>query len=190
MNRTFRFSYLEANPHYYDYFHYLHFAKGGSVKFADGAGQMVNSVAEGKYNILQINSAEAKVEFFDVSELNIYQKNEKTRDINFFSVSLKKEEGIFAFAQEVVWRIENEDDYPCLLYRTRYVFETDPLFFVRERQQENLYYKIEKKNLFDSTRFYYAKEDKEELSLKKIISLGINKELIFCNGAEKPKILL
>ena len=40
---------LSANPHYYDYIHYMSFEEDGTIELSDGGGQFMNFEATGKY---------------------------------------------------------------------------------------------------------------------------------------------
>jgi hypothetical protein len=167
---------LSANPHYYDYIHSLVFKDDGSVELVDGAGQLINAEAVGKYRVRDIDASSVEVEFYDVIEVNPYQKDRRLRDIAPFKVKVLREEGVFPFRQEVVWKINDETEWPCLLYRARYVFDSDPLAFARAKQARNLYYLLEDKDLIDAARYYYLREDRQELTAKEMLALGIPKE--------------
>jgi hypothetical protein len=167
---------MAANPYYYDYIHSLYFEDDGTVELVDGAGQLVNAVATGKYRVHKIDIDSGEVEFYNLVEVNPYKNNKKIRKLKPFTVRFFREEGIFPFRQEIVWRIDNEDEWPCLLYKARYVFESDPLSFARENQARNLYYLTENKDLFDSACYYYSRKDGQELTAKEMLDLGIPKE--------------
>jgi hypothetical protein len=181
MGDNFRLTNLIANPHYYDYIHSLEFTVDGLVELVDGAGQALNAVVKGKYNTLEENETVAKLEFFDLIETNPYKENQKIRDIESFSVKVVKEKGLFPFAQEVVWKIKNEDEHPCLLFQERYVFEADPFMFAKERQAQNLYYITESKDLVESARFYYPINNVQRLTKKEILSLGISEKELWAS---------
>ncbi len=93
-------------------------------------------------------------EFYDLIEVNPYQNTEKICDIDRFKVKCRREEGTFALWDEFVGNIPSEEDYPCLLSKERYIFDVDPLSFGIEKQQRNLYYKIEKKDFSESLCIY------------------------------------
>jgi hypothetical protein len=167
---------MYAYPHYYDYLHTLDFQANGTVELLDGAGQLINIEAIGKYRVREIDTFLAGVEFYDVMEVHPYQERRKLRDIPAFKVSIKREEGQFPFRQEVVWKIKDENEWPCLLYTARYVFDADPLRFGKGKQITNLYYLLENKDFTESTNCYYSNNDKQELMANKLLSLGIPKE--------------
>jgi hypothetical protein len=167
---------MSAYPHYYDYLHALRFRGNGTVEFLDGAGQLINTNAIGKYRVREIDSLLAEVEFFDIVEVDPYQNERKLRDIPAFKVNVKREEGQFPFRQEVVWKIKDEIEWPCLLYTVRYVFNIDPLGFGEDSQAGNLYHLLENKDLASSTYCYYLDNEKQELTANKLLSLGIPKE--------------
>ncbi len=167
MLENFKSSVLAANPHYYDYFHILKF-ENDMVEFTDGAGQAINTVASGKFQVSQSESLFLEFEFYDIVEINPYRKNEKVRDIKPFKVKCRKEEGTFALWQEVMWRDPSEEDSPWLVSKELYVFDFDPLSFGVENQRRNLYYQTEKKDFGESLRFYYERNKVQQLKLKKL----------------------
>jgi hypothetical protein len=182
MGDNFQLTHLVASPHYYDYIHSLNFSADGLVELVDGAGQALNAMVTGKYNIVEENETVATLEFFGLIETNPYKENQKIRDIESFRVKVVKEKGIFSFVQEVVWKIKNEDEHPCLLFQERYVFETDPFTFARERQVQNLYYITESKDLVESARFYYPINTVQRLTKKEILSLGITEKELWASS--------
>ncbi len=45
---------FKANPHYYDYFHFLCLKPNKKkIKLVDGGGQKINFVAKGKYELIE-----------------------------------------------------------------------------------------------------------------------------------------
>jgi hypothetical protein len=162
-----------ANPHFYDYIHFIEFKADGSVEMVDGAGQALNTLAHGKYRIHKIDISTAEVEFYDVVEVNPYKRHEKRGDVENFRVKVVKEVGFFPFRRETVWQVNDEDAWPCLLYQSRYVFVFDPLEFGRSNQIGNLYYLLENKELVDSARYYYIRDEGQRLTAKELEALGI-----------------
>lgn len=153
---------LLANPHYYDYWHHLFFEPDGTVRMTDGGGQVINAKAHGKYRISQTNeSSSFELHFSEMVQSNPYSDDK--RRLSDFSVKCEKQEGLFAFRREVVWRIQDEKKWPCLLYRSRYVFDVDPLEFGNVNQKSNLYFAFEQKDFRQSTLYYYALSDAQEL---------------------------
>ena len=167
---------MSANPHFYDYMHFLDFQEDGSVEFVDGAGQAINTVAHGKYQVLSSDQDSVDVLFRQVVEVNPYQEEEKLNDIDDFTIRVTKENGTFPFIQEVVWKIEDEQEHPCLVYPVRYVFETDPLAFGRPNQMHNLYYIIESRELIESARYYYPLSSQKKLTIRQLREQGISLE--------------
>jgi hypothetical protein len=173
----FNVSTLAANPHYYDYFHSLKFDKN-HVSFADGAGQQINTIASGKFIAKRIDTFSTELDFYDITELHPYNNKQKIRDIDRFKVVCKREEGIFALWKDAGWHITDKEDNPCLLTEERYVFEFDPLSFSVKNQQQNLYYKIERKDFSKSLLIYYNPDKTQELTFRELKALGINREII------------
>ena len=164
-----------ANPQFYDYLHDIKFEADGSVEMVDAAGQIINTVAHGKYRVHKIDAFKAEVEFYDLVQVNPYKRHEKRGDVEDFRVKVVKEEGVFPFREETVWRVEDEDEWPCLLYQSRYLFEFDPLEFGRSNQMGNLYYLLENKELIESVRYYYIRDEGQRLTARELEALGILK---------------
>lgn len=164
---------LSANPHFYDYVHHVTLDADGGVEMVDGAGQALNTLAKGRYRIVAQDDAKAELEFLDLVELNPYQEKEKIGDIDTFRICVRKETGVYAFCQEVVWRIPDKTKWPCIMYHTRYICSDDPLAFGRANQAQNLYYIIERRELVESAKTYYAREDRIELTVEELLQKGI-----------------
>ncbi|MFH1484945.1 MAG: hypothetical protein ABIH46_02645, partial [Chloroflexota bacterium] len=145
----------------------------GSVEMVDGAGQMLNTMARGKYRIHGIDASSAEVEFYELVEVNPYDEDEKIGDVDSFRVKAVREESVFPFREETALRIEKEDEWPCLLYRARYVFESDPLEFGRPNQAGNLYHLLEDVELDESVRYYYIRDEVQRLTARELEALGI-----------------
>ena len=43
------------------------------------------------------------------------------------SIQVIREDGLFVLRQQVIWKLEDEQDWPYLLFRVRYRFAVDPL---------------------------------------------------------------
>jgi hypothetical protein len=164
---------LVANPHFYDYIHLLKIEPNNRIEMIDGAGQALNAIASGRLRVTTVDEESAEFEFSDLTELDPYGKREVIRRLDPFHIRVKKEIGVFAFCQEVVWRIPNRRKWPCLVYSTRYVFAEDPLAFGREMQVNNLYYKIEQRELIESAKTYYPTESRMEAPLDELLERGI-----------------
>lgn len=177
MQNVFGIGRLNANPHYYDYFHYLLFNEDGTVDMGSGAGQAIIVTAQGKYSVSKIYQSSFSIKFYELIETNHYSHNgnigDKIRDIEPFSVIVKIEEGTFAFEQEVIWNIKNEEEHPCYLFTSRYIFDYDPLSFSKEKSQKNPYYLIEEKDFYESEKYYYPQAECKKMILKELQELGI-----------------
>ncbi len=167
---------LSANPHWYDYLHFLDINANGSLKMVDGGGQVVNATVKGRLTISPLTDTQAEISLTKLAEYHPYKKG-KIRDLPDFTTKLTQEDGIFAFYEQMFGRPKNPDDRRCLLYRTRYVFEVDPLLCVEENQRGNLYNMTENRDFKNSVRFYYARDDMEELTLKALKKLGFESYL-------------
>ena len=163
---------IAANPHLYDYAHFLAFKENNEVEFVDGAGQLINIVVKGSYKIISIDNSKVGVEFYNLREVNPYNEGEIVGEIKPFKELVHLETGFFPFHDEYFGKIENEENTPCLLYRQRYVFEYDPLTFAEKNQRKNLYNVIEDVDN-KSLIYYYALPEQEKLSMKKLVDMGI-----------------
>lgn len=163
---------LEATPALYDYLHRLSFSPSGEVEMLDGAGQVLLARVKGRFSIQVQDQNAVLLHFSDLVEVKYkpqflvqttdqkpmasdysnltfvknpaYQNEEPIRTLAPASLWLTREEGMFPFAQQVMWNIRNEEEWPCLLYRVRYVFESDPLEPVRDRRTGMPYYQQER----------------------------------------------
>lgn len=192
---------FEANPYLYDYLHRLSFSPSGVVEMLDGAGQHENARVKGRFSVQQRDQSTALVQFSDLVELKLkplflvqtidqnpvlsdysnltfvenpdYQNEEPIRTLAPISVLVTREEGLFPFAQQVIGNIRNEEEWPCLLYRVRYVFEDDPLEQVRDRRAGRLYYQ-QKGWEEPDTRYYYCWDDLQKLTARELTQMGIS----------------
>jgi hypothetical protein len=190
---------FEANPHLYDYIHHLSFSPLGIVEIMDGAGQVLNALIKGRFSVQARDQSSVLVHFSDLVELKQkppflaqprdpdysstdysdidwienpdYQVEEPIRSLVPISVILTREEGIFPFMQQVVWKIHDKQEWPCLLYRVRYAFEIDPLEQVLSNRIDNLYYDMEAEE--PDTRYYYRQGDAQKLSAQELAQMGI-----------------
>lgn len=167
---------LVANPHWYDYLHHIKVETDGSLEMVDGGGQVINAAVRGHIKVFPLTDTQAETSFTDLIEFNPYTQ-EKIGDLPDFKTTLTKEDGIYAFYWEIFGRPKNPDDRRCLLYKTRYVFEVDPLLCVQENQRGNLYNMTENRDFKNSVRVYYARDDKEEMTLKALKKLGFESYL-------------
>ncbi len=88
------------------------------------------------------------------------------------SVTVSREEGLFAFRRQVIWKVADEGEWPCLLYRVRYVFDVDPLASMTSNRDGNLYYIVEAQEL--DTRYYYPRDAAERLTLRELEQMGLS----------------
>lgn len=192
---------FEANPHLYDYLHRLSFSPSGVVEMLDGAGQREHARVKGRFSVQQRDQCSALVQFSDLVELKLkplflvqaidqglvssgyskltvvenpdYQNEEAIRALAPFSVLVTREESLFPFVKEVIWKLRNEEERPCLLYRVRYVFESDPLEQVRNGRIGKLYYQRQGWKEPD-TRYYYGLDDGQKLTAQELTRMGIS----------------
>jgi hypothetical protein len=155
----------------------LLFYENELFEMVEGAGQIINGKASGKYHITMVNDKLAMIELNDLIEVNVYQRDQKVRDMAPMKLTVVKEEGIFAFRIDSGLE-KGKAKQQCLLYETRYVFDTDPLAFARDNSFQSGYFLDDKKDFTHSTRYYYAQEDRRELTAKRLFELGIRESEI------------
>ncbi|MBZ0317321.1 MAG: hypothetical protein K8L91_12935 [Anaerolineae bacterium] len=168
---------LVANPHWYDYLHHIKVETDGSLEMVDGGGQVINAVVKGRLTISPLTDTQAEFSVTKLAEYHPYKKGEKIRNLPDFSTKLTREDGIFAFKLEMFGRNISPDEQICFLYRTRYVFEVDPLLCVQENQRGNLYNMTENRDFVNSVCIYYSRHDRQEMSLRELKKLGFESYL-------------
>lgn len=180
---------LEANPSLYDYLHRLRFFPSGVVEMLDGAGQLINAHVKGRFAVQSRDEHAALIQFFDLVELKLkpsvlvqttdhgpiaedysnvtFVENpdshivEPIRALAPMSILMFREAGLFPFVQQVIWKIRDAQEHPCLLYSVRYVFETDPVEAVRDRRAGRPYYQGRTE---PDLRSYYCQDDAQHLT--------------------------
>ncbi|HEX8033543.1 MAG TPA: hypothetical protein VF510_06835 [Ktedonobacterales bacterium] len=187
-----------ANPNLYDYLHTLQFNSTGTLEMLDGAGQVLNTLVRGRFNVEQLTSSAFQLNFHDLIELNPYYELKRRCELDPdviaespegyipydeddilcrldpFSVHVVREEGLFVLRQQVIWRIKDEQEWPYLLYRSRYRFASDPLATHESNRRGNLYYMLEKPQ--PDTRVYYRAADAQDLTARDLALAGITIE--------------
>ncbi len=173
---------MSANPHLYDYLHCLRFQDDFSVELLDGAGQVINMVTRGSYRARERYTSRLEVSFHDLVEVNPYDDYQKVREIAGFAVRCTLEHGTFPFRRQVMWGIDDEQEWPCMLFRERYVFDRDPLSVGQANQARNLYYRAEPEaylaRIRDSARYYYPRDGRQEHTWRELAALGITQEAL------------
>ncbi|MEM8861018.1 MAG: hypothetical protein AAGD96_22065 [Chloroflexota bacterium] len=172
---------LNANPNYYDYLGEINFLSSEKLELASGGGQVIHGKATGSFNLEIMNNNSAKLSIFNLIETDPYYElredkdpnGPKIRDLPNLAFSITRETGTFAMKQEVVWRIEDEQKWPCLLYKTRYRFDKPPLAFAFENRSKGLYFTLENKDFDESEMVFYSNHDRQEVDLQTLISKGI-----------------
>jgi hypothetical protein len=164
---------MDANPHLYDYAHSLDFRADGTVELLDGAGQLINTLAAGRYSVSPAGSDQATLSFYDLVEHDPYRERAPLHAITPFSVAVVREQGLFALRQHVAWKIADEAAWPCLLFTTRYRFEPDPLAFGEARQAGNLYNMLEGPRQHTAAWHYYPRGAAQQTTAGELVALGI-----------------
>lgn len=117
-------------------------------------------------------SSKNRSEDLTVIEHPDYRNDESIRVLAPVSVLVTREEGIFPFARQVVWKVNSQAEWPCLLYQVRYVFEVDPLVQVHDRREGRYYYRDEAAE--PDTRYYYRQDDAQKLTAEALSQMGIS----------------
>ncbi|HLZ59010.1 MAG TPA: hypothetical protein VKR06_18865 [Ktedonosporobacter sp.] len=190
---------FEAAPHLYNYLHRLSFSSSGIVEMFDGAGQHLNARVKGRFCVQIRDHNAALVQFSDLVELKLkppfsvhfkdpsaltyegtifvenpdYQNEEPLRTLAPISILVTREEGIYPLVQQIIWKIDDEQQWPYLLYRVRYMFEIDPLGQVRDRRVGQFCYQQEGWEEPDA-RYYYCQDDAQKLTYDALIQMGIS----------------
>jgi hypothetical protein len=176
---------LSANPHYYDYIHYIELAQGGTVKMVGGAGQALRREIVGKYRIVTLGPFDAEVYFYELSDVDPYARTTESRPVADFTSRVTLEKGPFVFKCEVVWKV-SEDDWPFLLCDHRLVFDDDPLASGQPKWPDFPPEALEVPEIRDlvernrrsseAARRYYAPEGRTEMPQHEIKKLGLPPE--------------
>lgn len=163
---------LAANPQLYDYIHALHFRADGSVEMLDGAGQAIIAVARGNFTVENGDESSALISFKNLIEVDAYNNYERIGVLEPFTIRVVREEGPFVVDIPLA-RPEGEERL-FNLFRERYVFETDPLTFARQREQQNLYFHLNvSAAVVDSARDYYPIRAAVAVTAGQLEAMGI-----------------
>jgi hypothetical protein len=168
-----KLAYMLANPQLYDYVHDLDFREDGSVELKDGAGQLINCVVRGRYSVRALGDESAVVAFFELKEVDPHQDYALLGERAGFSVQVTRERGLFPFIEESPSKVNDPDARPALLYQMRYVYTFDPLTFGRGKEISNLYGVVEGRELSESARCYYPRDEVERLTAGELRARGL-----------------
>ncbi len=186
-----------ANPQLYDYIHSITFGADGGIEMVDGAGQVLNTLVRGQFSAEQVEPDSFLLHLTDLVEIDPYYKlrwlrqtqedtdarmkisfdeiphedRDVIRQVPPSSIMVEREEGLFVLQCQVVWRIDDEQEWPYLLARIRYRFATDPLLLYEENRQRNLYYQLEPPE--PDTSVYYRMADIQRLTARELAEAGI-----------------
>lgn len=171
-----------ANPHRYDYVHNLELKDDGTVEMVDGGCQALRRRINGRYEILPCSATEADVRFYDLLDVDPYERSPETRPVADFTAHVILEEGVWAYECEVVWNVKPNEE-PYVLYRARLAFDSDPLAAGSQRWPEfppealaipELRELDEShKRSFEASRRYYVAKDRIEMPLCELQKLEL-----------------
>lgn len=117
---------MSANPHYYDYIHFIEVNPDQTVRMVDGGGQALHRRLDGRVGVISATETECQLRFFELREVDPYQRRSETKSLDEFLVQVTVEPGPFLLKSELVWNVA-EEDHPWLLFEWRLLFSSDPL---------------------------------------------------------------
>lgn len=117
---------MSANPHYYDYIHWIRLESDGTVRMVDGGGQVLRREIRGRFRVLVEESGVVEILFHDLVDVDPYERSAEQRKVDDLRVRVDFEQGPFVFACEVVWKVTDENA-PWLLCEYRFALSQDPL---------------------------------------------------------------
>lgn len=117
---------LCANPHYYDYIHFIKLKEGGEVDMVAGGGQALHRQLLGRYELSFPGEDEAVIRFFDITDVNPYDNAVVRERYDEMTYRIHMETGPFAFPYDIPANIP-EEQWPWKIYAFRLVFDDDPL---------------------------------------------------------------
>lgn len=172
---------ISANPHFYDYIHWVKLSDDGAVEMIAGSGQALHRRIVGKWRLLDPTPSEATLHFFDLLDTDPYERRPDTAKVDDMAVRVAIEAGPFALRCGVVWNV-TEEDWPFLLYDYRLVLSEDPLSAGEKPLPPELLehpdLPAETRELFESMkrsaeerRRYY--KDGVELKHREILGMGL-----------------
>jgi hypothetical protein len=189
---------LAANPHLYDYVHTLVFDPSGTVEMVDGAGQRLNTLVRGRFTVEELGPTVFTLHFIDLVEIDPYYKQKRfsgldlpayfravqqyvpydehdvRRRLDPRSICVTREVDPFLLRCQVIWKISDDLEWPYLLYRARYRFDSDPLAAHVGNREGSLYYSLDPPE--PDTRVYYRAEDAQKFTARELRQAGISVE--------------
>jgi hypothetical protein len=170
---------LSANPHFYDYIHFVKFETGSAVEMVAGSGQVLRRRIVGKMRVLSVTASAAEVLFFDLLDTDPYERSPETRAVEDRTIRIEVEAGPFAMPCEVVWNV-TEEEAPWLVFQHRLVFSEDPLALGEPEIPKEILEFPEMKAFFakslemkESQRRYWLPSDGVELPKREMERLGL-----------------
>jgi len=117
---------LSANPHYYDYVHFLSLDEQGLVELVDGGGQALRRRIVGRLEVIGATRTRAEAWFRELLDVDPWSRSDEQTPLEDLVTGVRVETGPFALRCEVVWNVA-EDEAPWLLFQHRLAFDSDPL---------------------------------------------------------------
>ncbi|MCX4241872.1 hypothetical protein [Paraliomyxa miuraensis] len=117
---------LSANPHRYDYLHFIEIHDDGTVEMLAGGGQALRRRIIGRLDVLEATDDRARVRFSELLDTDPYERSPERKPLDDLELDVIVELGPFALPCEVVWNVK-EHERPWLLFEHRLAFAQDPL---------------------------------------------------------------
>lgn len=153
---------LVAKPYYYDYINMLTLSADDSVELVYGESQGVRDEVTGQFTLTRTGDDRARLTLTGLQRSEQYRYEDDSAELPDMSIQISHETGVFAFRQEVMWRIDDPDEHPCLLYRVRYRLTPDPLLLPDSGTTGEA-----------DVALCYLPEDGQQLSVKTLREMGI-----------------
>lgn len=193
-----RFGRFAANPHLYSYVHTLDFKPAGAVEMVDGAGQTLFTLIQGRFSVERVSPTAFHLLLTDLAELNPYYKRERFRHLDLAAyvratagevpyeehdvrsrpgpmrIQVLQEDGPFVLRQQIIWKLDDEEDWPYLEFRVRYRFAVDPLAAFVANRRGPFYESLTPPE--PDTRVYYRMVDAQKRTRRELTRAGITLE--------------
>jgi len=176
---------IAANPHYYDYIHFIDRAEDGALEMVDGGGQALRRQINGRVEVIDATASVAELLFCDLFDVDPYGRKPDKKKLEDLRVRVEVEAGPFALRQGVVWHVK-EGEEPWLLYQHRLVFSEDPISIGQQQITSippEVYDHPEVLPMFENMvqgalarRRYYVSKSSINLLQREIMGMGLPEE--------------
>lgn len=171
---------LAANPHYYDYIHFIDLKADQQVEMVSGGGQALHRRLLGRYELSFQGEEEATLRFFDLSDVNPYKNSITIGQPAEASYQIHIEKGVFALCSDIPANIP-DDKWPWLVFSFRLVFDDDPLSMGQPPLPPELAEHPETREIYESymaslegRKRYYMGAHGEKVTYSDIVARGLS----------------